>query len=331
MNAFCPICGTETNQKIIEKIEEINIRGEIIPVKIRFNHCNQCNEDFEIQEKKYDPMDEAFREFRKRRGLLQPEEIFQFRKKLGLTQKEMSEILGIGIASLNRYENGALQTEAMDKTIRYYMDEKNVLKKLDENPNLFNKPIRSQLKDRINNGDLSSVDVWDEFSELYFVDSPCEENGFMFFSESKLVQVFKFFCSKSEVSKTKLMKLLYYADHKHYKDYGVSITGSTYAHASFGPVLNRFETWLYIIVERESQVRREERIYDSCSGEIFISDPPDLSVFSETEIDTLSFVNRYFMNFSAKRIRDFSHKEKGYLETKNGEIISYKYALKLLI
>ncbi len=87
------------------------------------------------------------------------------------------------------------------------------MKKLDENPNLFNKPIRSQLKDRINNGDLSSVDVWDEFSELYFVDSPCEENGFMFFSESKLVQVFKFFCSKSEVSKTKLMKLLYYADH----------------------------------------------------------------------------------------------------------------------
>ncbi len=47
-----------------------------------------------------------------------------FGRNLDYTQKEMSEILGIGIASLNRYENGALQTEAMDKTIRYYMDEK---------------------------------------------------------------------------------------------------------------------------------------------------------------------------------------------------------------
>ena len=53
---------------------------------------------------------------------------------------------------------------------------------------------------------------------------------------------------------------------------------------------------------------------------------PDLSVFSNSEIKTLIEVKEYFENFGAGKIKDFSHKENGYKETRNGQIISYAYA-----
>jgi len=51
-----------------------------------------------------------------------------------------------------------------------------------------------------------------------------------------------------------------------------------------------------------------------------------LSVFSNSEIKTLIEVKEYFENFGAGKIKDFSHKENGYKETRDGQIISYAYA-----
>ena len=101
MNAFCPNCEKDTEQKFVDKVEEISIRGEMIPIHMEYYHCEECGEDFEIPRPDYDPLDAAYREYRNIKGMVQPEEIKKFRKELGLTQKELSEILGIGIATLN--------------------------------------------------------------------------------------------------------------------------------------------------------------------------------------------------------------------------------------
>ena len=54
----------------------------------------------------------------------------------------MSAILGIGVATLNRYENGALQTEAMDKAIRYYMDDpQRIMDRIKRHPELVKEKI----------------------------------------------------------------------------------------------------------------------------------------------------------------------------------------------
>ena len=75
MNAFCPNCEKETEQKLIDRIEEINIRGEMIPIHMQFYQCMECGEDFEIPRPDYDPLAEAYHEYRRRKGLVQPEEI----------------------------------------------------------------------------------------------------------------------------------------------------------------------------------------------------------------------------------------------------------------
>lgn len=67
--------------------------------------------------------DEADRQisaaFRREARLLTPEEIRQGREKLGFTQKEFAGLLGIGEATVSRWETGAqIQQRAMDRFLR---------------------------------------------------------------------------------------------------------------------------------------------------------------------------------------------------------------------
>jgi putative zinc finger/helix-turn-helix YgiT family protein len=67
--------------------------------------------------------DEADRQisvaFRREARLLAPEEIRQGREKLGLTQKQFANLLGVGEATVSRWETGAqIQQRAMDRFLR---------------------------------------------------------------------------------------------------------------------------------------------------------------------------------------------------------------------
>ena len=57
--------------------------------------------------------------FRRQAGLLAPEEIRQGRDTLGLTQKQFANLLGVGEATVSRWETGAqIQQRAMDRFLR---------------------------------------------------------------------------------------------------------------------------------------------------------------------------------------------------------------------
>src|SRR5229473_4225543 len=57
--------------------------------------------------------------FRREARLLAPEEIRQGREKLGLTQKQFANLLGVGEATVSRWETGAqIQQRAMDRFVR---------------------------------------------------------------------------------------------------------------------------------------------------------------------------------------------------------------------
>jgi len=67
--------------------------------------------------------DEADRQisaaFRRKAGLLAPEEIRQGRERLGLTQKQFANLLGVGEATVSRWETGAqIQQRALDRFLR---------------------------------------------------------------------------------------------------------------------------------------------------------------------------------------------------------------------
>lgn len=330
MNGFCPNCEKETQVIQVRKMEDFNVRGEIIPVEVEFYQCTECQEEFENTQSTIDPYEAAYRAYRSRKSMLQPEEIRALRNRYGLTQKEFSDLLGIGIATINRYENGALQSEAHDRLLRMAMQPRYFLDLLANHPERLEESKVRKIVDQLREETQGS---WLQTTKDTFGGySPDIYSGFKRFDLEKFYEAIKYFCYEERVFKTKLMKLLFYADFIHFKDYTVSITGARYARLPYGPVPDQFETWLAALLMEEEGVTKEEEWKNEYPGEIFSCQvPPQLSIFSPSELKVLAAVKEHFQDYSAKKLSDRSHSEKGYRETQNAALIPYSYSADLTV
>jgi len=124
----------ETELKEINAKENIKVREEIFSVPVHYYKCSSCNEEFMNLNDPVDPLDTAYRLYRKKHGWLQPEEIKNFRKSYNLTQKELADILSLGDVTLSRYENGALQDAAHEKILRTAMNPQVFLNWIEQKP-----------------------------------------------------------------------------------------------------------------------------------------------------------------------------------------------------
>lgn len=328
MNSFCPNCEKESPLEIVRKVEEFNVRGEVIVVEVEYYQCQECGEEFENSKSAIDPYEIAYREYRARKGLLQPEEIREFRIKRGLTQKEFSELIGIGIATLNRYENGALQSEAHDRVIKLVMDPRNFLNLISNSQGILSDSKRQKIMSQLTEEtEVSWLEITKDVFGNYNADI---YSGYKKLELGKFFEAIKFFCFQDRIFKTKLMKLLFYADFGHFKKYSVSITGARYARLPYGPVPDQFERWLAALVLDDEGIRKEEDWNYDYPGEVYVSNTsPALSIFSPSELRVLATVKEVFRDFGAKKISDISHNEKGYQDTETAHLISYGYASQL--
>lgn len=328
MIGICPICEKETELEVINKIENITVRGDTIPVRVEYFKCLECASEFSDPKSNHDPLEIAYREYRDKHNMIQPEEIKRFRERFGLTQLELSRLLGIGGATLSRYENGALQDEAHDTIINLVMEPENLLELIEEKPNIFSDDKRSRILSLLQEITSENDKPFITIFESRFGSYPASiKSGYQPLNIPKLLNSIIFFCKDAQIPKTKLNKLLFYADFKHFKDYAVSITGAYYAHLPHGPVPDKYEYYLATLKYDEKAIYVDERVFNSYTGEYLSAlIEPDLNIFSITELKVLAMVKEYFLDFTAKDIRSFSHQEQGYQATRDGELISYEYA-----
>jgi len=302
------------------------VRGESIMLGVSYFRCEDGH-TFDDPKSSDDPIDRAYREYRLRRGLLQPEEIRRFRLSTGLTQRELASILGFGSVTLSRYENGALQSEAHDKLLRMAIDPANLAVLAKQNRMKLSEETFHRLLQYL------EADVKDQhqslrilFETTYAHYEHDEYSGDSKFDVDKLISAILFFCVGSDVFKTKLNKLLFYADFKHFKEYSASISGSRYAHLPFGPAPDHYDLMLAMLHEDE-RISLMEYDYGEFVGEIVRPHGvPDVSYLSAVELRTITDVKARFEEYSSSQISKLSHNEKGYKETQDGELISYRFA-----
>jgi putative zinc finger/helix-turn-helix YgiT family protein len=324
MNGICPNCEKVTSIERVNNFEDINIRGEVITIKNDYFLCKECGQEFVDTKINIDPLEEAYRKYRELKGMIKPEEIRDYRKKFNLTQEEFSKLLGIGIATINRYENGALQSEAHDRILSLYMDPRNFKNLIQQDTEVLGLEKRKEILIRIKREKDYYLKIAEDISNR---SEPNVNNGNREFDFEKFHNAIKFFCFGDNVLKTKLTKLIFFADFEHFRQYSISITGARYAHLPYGPVPDNYETLLGLVLENDSNVKLEEYWDKDYNGELFISDAaPNYSIFSNTEIKILSTIKEKFAAYSTSGIREFSHNEVGYQKTNNGEIISYSFA-----
>ena len=331
MKGVCPGCEKITELEHILTTEELNVRGELIRVKVEYYKCKECGEEFENPGSKDDPLNKAYREYRRKHDMVQPEEIREMRKFYGLTQKELSKLLGWGGATLSRYENGALQDDAHDRVLQLIKKPENMHRLILKNRKFLEEEKRNRLLEKLTSTGEEICSFHNIFEDRFGKYDPSVESGYNKLNLTKLFNIIKFF-AKDGVFKSKLCKLIFYADFKHFKDYAVSITGVKYAHADHGPVPDNFEHYFATLIHDEKAIRVEEMNFKEYLGERYFSDvEPDLNVFSEDELEILLYVKKFFKDYTATQIRKSSHSEKGYKETRVGDIISYEYANSLQI
>lgn len=317
---ICNICNS--NKTYIKLHKHVFTRNnKTIEFESERRFCSNC--DSLIYDKKLDDIvsKKAIKLYNQKYGI--GEDIINIRKELGLSQEDFSKIIGCAKKTLISYEKG----ESIPNDT--YMI---VIKTIIDNPETIKLFISSNL-DRYNAKEINKIDnkidkyFSNNMNYLFNIkdEEPSEFNGYTKVSFDKMLNIITYLAIDG-INKTKLLKEMFYIDFISYKNYGCSITGLEYSKLPHGPVIDDFEKIfenLYlnnlIIYEKKYKGDYEEHIIKS--NLVF-----NKLLFRKEELIILDKIKNKFEKFKSREIEEYSHKEKGFIETDLGKHISYEYA-----
>ncbi len=328
MRKYCEECGKEVETKIAVKRERYDVCGEEIETDAQVLVCAECGEEFYCEELDEATLLRAYNIYRRRHKLLLPEEIRRIREQYGLSQRSFSKLLNWGDKTIRRYENGSIQDKAHNSLLLFLREPENMRTYLMENEVSLDGRQRQRLMDTVEKlrqgGDYRTGR---KLAEFFFVRPPSMENGFKTFDYEKLCAMVLFFAHRSAgLLKTKLLKLLNYADMIFYQENGVSMSGLCYVHLPYGPVPQDFDL-LFGMIAADHVAHIEVVFEDGYERHQVIPErglPQD--ILSPEEQEVLERICERFADFGSVEISNYSHQEKGYRATRQGEIIPYSYA-----
>ena len=331
-----PITGKDMT--LMKEVRSLDFRKEPFPVVYHYYLCQDSGEQFTTTDIDELNITQLYNQYREKHNLPFPEEIKEIREKYGLPATKMSEILGFGINSYRNYENGEVPSQANARLIQIASDPSK-FKDLVELSGILDEKQKDKLVKRIDFLiEMQEANLFSfEFQDYLLGDHISDEfSGFRKPSLERITEMVIFFSAKLQPWKTKLNKLLFYADFLNYKKTGFSMSGARYRAINMGPVPNNFNsTFEYMANKGEIDVWITE-FPNGAEGEQFRPNKNRnfrQELFSELELSVLGEVVTVFKDTSTSDIIEISHKEKAWIENeKERKIISYKnYAFDLSI
>lgn len=330
-----PITGKE--MKLMTKDEEIIFRKEIFPILYHYYWDEDNEEEFTDEAIDTLNLNQAYNQYREKYNLPFVDQIKGIREKYGLNQSKMAEVLGFGTNVYRQYENGEVPSISNARLIQLAEDPSE-FRKLIYASNAFEGIALESLNKRIDqlieddksfqaNGLPQYLMTGDEDGKPGFY------TGYKAPSLSKLIEMIVFFTEKVKPWKTKLNKLLFYADFTHYKKTGYSISGTEYHAIQMGPVPNNFSSIFEYAGTHDFINITYYEFQNGGIGEAFTPHPKkqfNTFLFDEKEIECLEFIANKLGKFSTEEIIRLSHEEiawsENYVDKKR---INYKYAFAL--
>ncbi|MDI6907253.1 MAG: DUF4065 domain-containing protein [Thermoanaerobacterales bacterium] len=322
---YCPQCDREARFVVENRTEDHTIRGEKIRVDLPVLVCSVCGVELFDEELTGSALRAAYDEVRRRKGMPSPEELKEVRSRMGLSQRQLGKLLGWSHITIHRYENGGLPNEAHATVLESLMrDHGYALRLLEKNASNFTLEELAELRSKLNRYLGTGQDYG---AGMGPVPAPDLARGNRPFSKTKLGGMIGLFAqSVPDLFKTKLFKLLWYADFLHFKRYGRSISGLSYVHLNWGPVPTDYNRLLSEL-EQHGMIRVEPVVTGDYNGEVVAAlGGVALDSLSDEEKDTVRAVTDRFKSWSSKDLSEYSHEEKGYTATGHGEAISYDFA-----
>lgn len=220
----------------------MEFRKETFDVVFHFYKCEDSGEPFTTTALDEVNLNQVYNQYRDKFNIPFPDEINRIRSKYGLSATKMSDILGLGTNSYRLYESGEMPSIANAKLIRMVdepsvfmemvrlsttVDEKTKAKLMHQVQNLIEEKSRSGFE-----SDLKEYLLGSHLADIY--------SGYRNPSLEKFTEMVVYFAERSEPFKTKMNKLLFYADFLMFKQTCYSISGVRYHAINNGPVPDKY-------------------------------------------------------------------------------------------
>lgn len=324
---YCDNCQKEVEAKIVERRSNYTFKGETFEINERVLICD-CDEELYDEILDTETMETLTSMYEERIGL-SLENIKSIRNQYGLSMELFSRILGWSKSTIARYETGKYIPDSSHMTVlRRLKDHPEVIDEYYKlNKHKFNEKEQEKINEKLSNTDQITVEksLIGALHVNYKLHEKTIESGYSSFSLDKLINMIIFF-AKNGVQKTKLMKLLFYADFLNYKRNLLSMSGIPYVRLPYGPVPKDHDLLLSTIAKNEMIDIDYEFINDYTIISIKSLRQFDDTLFNDEEIEILQHVYEHFKGYGSVAISDFSHEEEGWKNTEDREIISYDYA-----
>ena len=330
-----PFTGKEMN--IVKEWRTMSFRKDEFKVLFHSYKCEDTGEQFEDDVFAQLNYNQLVNQYRVKYSIPFPEQIILIRKKYNLSAVKMSEILGFGTHMYRHYEGGEVPNQSNAKLIQLANDPHEFRKLINYCTTLDHKFIVKTYKTIDDLLEVQKKYKFEKQLENYFFGTCLPNNltGFKTPNLRKFSEMVVFFTEKLEPWKTKLNKLLFYADFIMHKQSGFSMSGVQYRAIPMGPVPNNFNSIFEYLVNKDELVICYTNFPDGGTGEQFKPNSNktfDKELFTENELQLLESVAERFKNTSTNEIIEISHKEKAWIDNiAEKKLIDYNYSFEISI
>lgn len=334
---FCPECESMSGRRIEHRQETLPVRGVPITVDADVAICLNCGQAVEDRVLDEATLGRAYAAYRQQYGIIAPDQIRALRERYGLSQRAFGRLLGWGEITVHRYETGAIPDGVHNDLLLLLQDEEAMHK------------FVARHEDRLSERDRQVVDAaitgrareMNEFALRTHLRALIEsrsmaDRGNRRFDFERLEQMIVFFVERLRPSRTKLNKLLWYADFLAFKRHSVSLSGTPYLRFQYGPVPEQYERLVAEVVSDGlvTEVADEAGAERQQAGQRPAAHLETrirfgASMFSVEERAVLEAVRERFADLGAAQIRDISHEERAWRETPEKQVIPYALAADL--
>jgi uncharacterized phage-associated protein len=145
--------------------------------------------------------------------------------------------------------------------------------------------------------------------------------------EDKLINVLLYIlehcAGKPNMGETVLNKLLYFCDFNYYEIYEEHLTGSRYKKLPYGPVPQQLENIISRMTDEGQLIRIKTEYHGYPQIRYIPLEKADLTKLSAAEKTVIDNVILQMSDWNATTISEYSHKDKPWRVTADGEYISY--------
>jgi len=328
-----PVTGKEMT--LTKERRSIGFRKESFEVVFHYYKCEDSGEQFTTTALDEVNMNQVYNQYRDKFKIPFPEEISRIREKYGLSATKMSAILGFGANSYRQYEAGEMPSISNARLIQMIDDPGKLIEMVNLCDGLDDKSkakyiqkanlLKEERKKNSFNFNLKNYLIGNHLANIY--------SGYRTPSLEKFTEMVVYFSEQMQPFKTKMNKLLFFADFLMFKQSCFSISGVRYNAIDMGPVPNNFQSIFEYLANNDEIDVFYTQFDQGYTGERFVprkDRPFNSGWFSESELQVLSKVTAAFKTTSTTEMIELSHLEEAWKKNeKNKQTISYEYAFEL--